>query len=65
MLWRKKEAFSDGVSTTQDSWFGMIQALAEEEVTDIQFAQRADRFPIHTPQTKEQYWYRDVFERYH
>jgi len=49
----------------EDSWFGMIQSLAETKVTDLQFDQRATRFPIHTPQTKEQYRYRDVFERTH
>lgn len=25
VLWRKKEAFSDGVSSTEKSWYAMIQ----------------------------------------
>ncbi len=31
ILWRKKEAFSDGVSGQHKSWFEIIQDFAEEK----------------------------------
>jgi asparagine synthase (glutamine-hydrolysing) len=31
VLWRQKEAFSDGVSSNEDSWFKTIQKFAKEE----------------------------------
>ena len=34
MLWRRKEAFSDGVSTQKESWFEMIQKYAKEKYKD-------------------------------
>jgi asparagine synthase (glutamine-hydrolysing) len=31
VLWRKKEAFSDGTSSNEDSWFSMIQKYIKEK----------------------------------
>ncbi len=60
ILWRQKEQFSDGVGY---GWIDGLKAHAEAHVSDGMFAQAPLRFPINTPQTKEAYWYRELFER--
>jgi len=59
ILWRQKEQFSDGVGY---SWIDGIKAHAESVVSDVAFAKRADRWAIDTPDTKEAYYIREVFE---
>jgi asparagine synthase (glutamine-hydrolysing) len=60
VLWRKKEAFSDGVSG-QKSWFQIIQEWIDDKVTDEELASAAETYPYCTPSTKEAYYYRKVF----
>jgi asparagine synthase (glutamine-hydrolysing) len=60
ILWRQKEQFSDGVGY---GWIDGLKAHAEAHVSDREFATAAGRFPINTPQTKEAYFYRSLFER--
>lgn len=60
ILWRQKEQFSDGVGY---GWIDGLKARAEDYVSDAMFAQAALRFPVNPPQTKEAYWYRELFER--
>ncbi len=60
VLFRKKEAFSDGVSG-EKSWFQIIQEWVEDKVTDQELASAAEVYPYHTPQTKEAYYYRKIF----
>ncbi len=48
ILWRKKEAFSDGVSSMQKSWFSIIQ----DSICDVP----------HTTLTKEQYYYKKIYD---
>ncbi|MBI5227450.1 asparagine synthase B [Candidatus Micrarchaeota archaeon] len=59
VLWRQKEQFSDGVGY---SWIDSLKAHANEKVSDEQMAKAAERFPINTPNTKEAYYYRTIFE---
>ena len=59
VLWRQKEQFSDGVGY---DWVDSLRAYAEDEVTDEQFAARAERFPGDPPETKEYYLLRSIFE---
>ncbi|KJE91559.1 asparagine synthetase, variant [Capsaspora owczarzaki ATCC 30864] len=59
VLWRQKEQFSDGVGY---SWIDSLKDAAEQAVTDAQLASAAVRFPHDTPQTKEAYWYREMFD---
>lgn len=61
ICWRQKEQFSDGVGY---SWIDSIKKLCEEKTTDDQFARAADRYPINPPMTKEQYYYRTIFEEF-
>lgn len=61
ILWRQKEQFSDGVGY---SWIDGMKDHAAKAVTDAKFAERAERWPMDTPDTKEAYWIREVFESY-
>lgn len=61
ILWRQKEQFSDGVGY---SWIDSLKLESDHKVTDSEFDQRSTRWPEDTPDTKEAYWYRDVFEHY-
>ena len=58
IAWRQKEQFSDGVGY---SWIDTLKKLVSEKVTDSQFANAKYRFPIHPPQSKEEYYYRSIF----
>lgn len=60
VLWRKKEAFSDGVSG-EKSWFQIIQEWVADKVTDKEMENAATTYPYCTPQTKEAYYYRKIF----
>ena len=54
VLWRKKEAFSDGVSGKTKSWFEIIQDHIKTLVTDEEFKQSNEP-------TLEAYYYKKVF----
>ena len=58
VAWRQKEQFSDGVGY---SWIDTLKKITSEAVTDDQMRHAAERFPIHTPQNKEEYYYRSIF----
>ncbi|QRW26977.1 asparagine synthase [Rhizoctonia solani] len=59
ILWRQKEQFSDGVGY---SWIDGIKDHAASAVTDEAFANRHNAFPEDTPDTKEGYFIREVFQ---
>ena len=59
ILWRQKEQFSDGVGY---SWIDGLKTYVESQVTDQQLESASFRFPVNTPDSKEAYFYRCVFE---
>lgn len=59
ILWRQKEQFSDGVGY---SWIDGIKDNAAAFVSDKDFAKRAERWPVDTPDTKEAYYIREIFD---
>lgn len=61
VAWRQKEQFSDGVGY---SWIDTLKALVAEEITDEQMQNAHFKFPIQTPTTKEEYYYRSIFEEH-
>jgi asparagine synthase (glutamine-hydrolysing) len=65
ILWRHKEAFSDGVAHRKRSLFNVIQDWVEARVSDADLANAAVKYPYLTPYTKESYYYREVFERFY
>ncbi|MBN1769218.1 MAG: asparagine synthase B [Prolixibacteraceae bacterium] len=61
IAWRQKEQFSDGVGY---GWIDTLKQIASEQVSDDMMANAAFRFPIHTPQSKEEYLYRQIFSEH-
>ncbi|MDO5139897.1 MAG: asparagine synthase B [Eubacteriales bacterium] len=61
IVWRQKEQFSDGVGY---SWIDTLKKTTNEMISDAQFALADKRFPINTPATKEEYYYRTIFSRH-
>jgi len=65
VLWRTKEAFSDGVSSMQRSWSTIIQEKVESIISSETMLSSAIKYQYCTPKTKEMYWYRTLFEQYY
>lgn len=58
VAWRQKEQFSDGVGY---SWIDTLKEIVAKEVSDEQLANAKYKFPIQTPTSKEEYYYRSIF----
>lgn len=58
ILWRQKEQFSDGVGY---NWIDTLKKVSEEQITDNQMENAHFKFPINTPQSKEAYYFRQIF----
>uniref|UniRef100_A0A674E634 Asparagine synthetase [glutamine-hydrolyzing] n=1 Tax=Salmo trutta TaxID=8032 RepID=A0A674E634_SALTR len=65
ILWRRKEAFSDGMMSVKKSWYNSLQDQMESEVNDFQLEKSPKTFPFLPPRTKEAYFYRQVFEKHY
>jgi len=61
VAWRQKEQFSDGVGY---SWIDTLKEIVEAAITDEQMENAKFRFPIQTPQNKEEFYYRSIFEEH-
>ena len=60
ILWRTKEAFSDGVSSNETPWYKTIQNKIEDlNINTNTIYQHLQ------PQTPEQYYYRSLFESFY
>jgi asparagine synthase (glutamine-hydrolysing) len=59
ILWRQKEQFSDGVGY---SWIDGLKDHADRAIADEIFEKRSERWPEDTPDTKEAYFLRDLFD---
>ena len=60
VAWRQKEQFSDGVGY---NWIDTLRTLTAAQVSDEQMARVNERFPVNPPMTKEEYYYRSLFEK--
>jgi asparagine synthase (glutamine-hydrolysing) len=63
VLWRKKEAFSDGVSSQERSWHTIIEENITKQ-TDIVYDINAI-YKHNPPQSLEQLYYRTIFEQHY
>lgn len=61
ILWRQKEQFSDGVGY---GWINSLKELTANAVSEEQMTQAKFRFPINTPRSKEEYYYRNIFSEH-
>ena len=64
ILWRKKEAFSDGVSSENNSWHNIIQSRVADDSTEP-MDDNMDEVKDNAPITLEQKYYRRIFEKYY
>jgi len=62
VLWRKKEAFSDGVSATHDSWYKRCIEFAQTKGITVDIIKHITDGWHNPPLTEEAYWYRVLFE---
>ena len=62
VLWRKKEAFSDGVSSQEKSWYQEIQERVLQFMPEDWYEKAQRHYQHLPPQTPEQYYYRYTFE---
>jgi asparagine synthase (glutamine-hydrolysing) len=74
VLWRKKEAFSDGISSESKSWYQIVQEKVEQSITDEQFNSITSIYKnyitsndekIVIPHTKEALYYHIIFDEYY
>lgn len=65
ILNRRKEAFSDAVSSSTESWYISLVSMIEPFVSNQQMIEAVDVYPFNTPMTKEAYFYRSVFEKFY
>ncbi|CAH1264757.1 ASNS [Branchiostoma lanceolatum] len=65
ILWRPKEGFSDGTSPADNPLHLLIRDFVQNKVTDEMMENATKRFPVNPPQSKEAYYYRQVFERHY
>lgn len=61
VVWRQKEQFSDGVGY---GWIDSLKEVTSKLVSDQQMENAKYRFPINTPKTKEEYYYRSIFSEH-
>ena len=61
VAWRQKEQFSDGVGY---SWIDTLKEVVDQEVSDEQLENAKFRYPLQTPTTKEEFYYRSIFEQH-
>tara|TARA_B100000575_G_scaffold154027_1_gene122844 strand:+ start:9507 stop:11243 length:1737 start_codon:yes stop_codon:yes gene_type:complete len=62
ILWRQKEQFSDGVGY---GWIDYLKEYTEKQVNDshiYRYNMRKLNYPFNTPDTKEAFYYRMIFE---
>jgi asparagine synthase (glutamine-hydrolysing) len=59
VLWRAKAMQCEGVG---EDWVSILQRQVSSLVTDDEMEGAAAKFPINTPQTKEEYYYRRIFD---
>tara|TARA_B110000208_G_scaffold184909_2_gene239342 strand:+ start:3413 stop:4999 length:1587 start_codon:yes stop_codon:yes gene_type:complete len=69
LLYRRKEAFSDGVSSQTRSWCEIIKDYADEQITDESYEKLLKSFSESTntviPYDKESMMYRYLYHKFH
>jgi asparagine synthase (glutamine-hydrolysing) len=65
VLWRKKEALSDGISSESNSWHKILADFFDKKISDEEFEQQKGNYTHVPPKTKEALYYRQVFEKYY
>ena len=61
IVWRTKEAFSDGVSSKRESWYSIIQRKVDKQISDAEFYKGIKKCVHNVPYLKESLYYREIF----
>ncbi len=61
VLWRQKEQFSDGVGY---NWIDTLKDLVEKTISNAELLCAKEKFSIQPPLSKEEYYYRSIFEKH-
>ena len=64
ILWRKKEAFSDGVSQATNSWHTILKDYVDSQYEDIDFEKMKVDCVSNLPVLKETAFYRSIFHKH-
>lgn len=62
VLWRAKAMQCEGVG---EDWVSMLQRKVSAEVSDAEMDNAHILFPLNTPHTKEEFYYRRIFEEHY
>jgi len=65
VLFRTKEAFSDGISSKEKSWFEIIQENVKKTMNDDYFNKEKIKYVINPPKTKEALYFREIYNKYY
>lgn len=65
VLWRRKEAFSDGCSSEKKSWAHIIKEHVNDIINDEEFNQLSEQYTHNKPLLKESLYYRIIFDKYY
>lgn len=65
LLWRRKEAFSDGVSSIERGWYTVVQEHVDNIYTDEEYQADSVKFYHNRPYDKESYHYRVLFDKHY
>ena len=61
ILWSQKEAFSDGISSKENSWHSIIKTVCDEIISDDDLTNAKTTFNYCSPISKESYYFRQLF----
>jgi len=65
VVMRRKEAFSDGISKVENSWFEMAKAAGEAAAGAEGWQEKAAVYEVNRPPTAEALWYRTLFHEHY
>lgn len=65
VLFRRKEAFSDGVSSVENSWYTIIQNYCNTIISDSEFEEEKNNYPGFIPPNKEALYYLRIYCKYY
>ena len=65
ILYRRKEAFSDAVSSKEVSWYQTLCKHIDNIITDDEMKEAKNKYLHNTPRTKEALYYRKIFDEFY
>jgi len=66
VLWRRKEAFSDGISSNEKSWYEIIQENINLSMNNEYFDKNVQKYNNNlVPHTKEALHYHEIYDKYY